>query len=192
MIAAGRVLMFRFMFAVLMLSQVASAQGLAIGFVDVQRVIFEYKKTTDITTTLEKRIRQERTLVAQRKEALRTRMEALDDLRPEQSNDALLKRVRIEKEIALERVEIELSEKNALIQLEQDLVEHMKKVYKEVRREAEAVARDRSLKAVFMSADDKINGRTRNEVSSEILVRPVLWFDSSLDLTSEILQRLNR
>ena len=184
--------MFRFMFAVLMLSQVASAQGLAIGFVDVQRVIFEYKKTTDITTTLEKRIRQERTLVAQRKEALRTRMEALDDLRPEQSNDALLKRVRIEKEIALERVEIELSEKNALIQLEQDLVEHMKKVYKEVRREAEAVARDRSLKAVFMSADDKINGRTRNEVSSEILVRPVLWFDSSLDLTSEILQRLNR
>ena len=91
--------MFRFMFAVLMLSQVASAQGLAIGFVDVQRVIFEYKKTTDITTTLEKRIRQERTLVAQRKEALRTRMEALDDLRHLRLGDRRPRRVRVEQAV---------------------------------------------------------------------------------------------
>lgn len=184
--------MLRFMTAVFLLSSVASAQGLAIGFVDVQRVIFEYKKTKDITTTLENRIRQERRLVNQRKDALRARMEGLNDLGPGETNASLLERARLEKEIALEKVEIELSEKNALIQLEQDLVEHMKKVYKEVRRESEAVARERGLKAVFMVTDDKIEGRSRNEVSSEILVRPVLWFDSSLDLTTEILQRLNR
>ena len=68
----------------------------------------------------------------------------------------------------------------------------MKKVYKEVRREAEAVARARNLKAVFMVADAKISGRTRDQVSSEILVRSVLWFDPSLDLTAELLRRLNK
>jgi Skp family chaperone for outer membrane proteins len=92
----------------------------------------------------------------------------------------------------LEQVDIELSEKSAIIQLEQDLVNHMKKVYKEVRREVEAVARERNLKAVFMVADAKISGRTREQVSSEILVRSVLWFDPSLDLTAELLRRLNK
>jgi Skp family chaperone for outer membrane proteins len=95
-------------------------------------------------------------------------------------------------------VEIELSERTNLFQRELDLVEHMKKVYQEICREAEAVARSRNLKAVFMIRGSKvegrtqIEGRTQSEVNTEILVRTVLWSDPALDLTSEILQRLNR
>lgn len=171
----------------------APAQSLSVGFVDVQQVIFDYKKTKEITKTLENRIRQEQALVRQKKEALRVRIEELATVdTSDQKNASLLDRAKKERDIALEKVDIELQEKNALIQLEQDLVEHMKKVYQEIRRESEAIARERGLKAVFMVADDKIGGRTRDEVSSEILVRPVLWFDPSLDLTAELLQRLNK
>lgn len=179
--------------AVLVAAAPVSAQGPSIGFVDVQKVIFDYKKTKEITKTLENRIRQEQGIVRQRKDALREKMRRLDDPdTSDEKNVALLKRARQQRDIELERVDIELSEKSALIQLEQDLVEHMKKVYKEVRREAEAIARDRRLKAVFMVADGKIGGQTRDQVSSEILVRSVLWFDPSLDLTAELLQRLNK
>ena len=179
--------------AVISVSAPVSAQGPSIGFVDVQKVVFDYKKTTEITKTLENRIRQEQSVLRQKKEALRQKIEQLPDPdATEEKNAALLRRARIKRDIALERVDIELSEKSALIQLEQDLVAHMKKVYKEVRREAEAVARDRNLKAVFMVADAKISGRTRDQVSSEILVRSVLWFDPSLDLTAELLRRLNK
>ena len=179
--------------AVVVAAAPVAAQGSSIGFVDVQKVIFDYKKTTEITKTLENRIRQEQSVLRQKKEALRQKIEQLSDPdATEEKNAALLRRARIKRDIALERVDIELSEKSALIRLEQDLVAHMKKVYKEVRREAEAVARDRNLKAVFMVADAKISGRTRDQVSSEILVRSVLWFDPSLDLTAELLRRLNK
>lgn len=169
-----------------------AAQGLSIGFVDVQKVIFEYKKTTEITRTLENRIRQERAIVKQKKAALRLKIEERQMAPVDEKNAGVLERAKFDRDIRLAQIDIELSEKSAIIQLEQDLVEHMKKVYKEVRREAQAIALDRGLKAVFMVADDKISGRTRDEVSSEILVRPVLWFDPSHDLTAELLQRLNK
>jgi len=169
------------------------APVLEIGFVDVERVIQEYKKTREITRELDKRISEEKRLLAARKEALRHKMDALDALELEADDlDAMVKGIQLKKEIALETVDIELSEKHALIQLEQGLVLHIKKVYSEICREAEAMARERGLKAVFMVANSKIEGRTRSQVNSEILVRPVLWFDPSLDLSSAMILRLNK
>ncbi len=188
-----RFVSFSLLAIVLLGSAPVFGQGSSVGFVNVQKVIFEYKKTQEITKTFENRIRLERNLIRQKREALRAKLEALREQESEaiERNAALLERAKKQKEIALDEVEIELHEKNTLIQLEQDLVQHMKKVYREVRRESEAIARERGLKMVLMISDDKIGGRTREEVSSEILVRPVLWFDPSLDLTSELLQRLN-
>ncbi|MAG56994.1 MAG: hypothetical protein CMJ83_11930 [Planctomycetes bacterium] len=177
----------------------AAAGSLAadFGFINVESVILQYKKTAEISGVLRKRLEQEKAAVAMKKDRLRARLASLDAgtlaVEPKQDrNAAVLERIRAEKDIALERVEIELSEKNNIIQLEQDLVAHTKKVYDEIRREAEVIARERGLKAVFMVANPKIEGRTRSEVNSEILVRPVLWFDPALDLTTETVQRLNR
>jgi Skp family chaperone for outer membrane proteins len=171
------------------------AQTLAAGFVDVDRAIDEYKKTKDILDTLTKKVEQERQLVRQKKRALQEKMDALESLETEPGMDraaAVLEQLKRTREIKLQQVEIELSERTSLFQREQDMVEHMKKVDQEICREAEAVARSRNLKVVFLTKDAKIEGRTRSEVNTEILVRPVLWSDPALDLTSEILQRLNR
>lgn len=171
----------------ILLGPVAPAQGL--GWIDVQKVIFEYKKTREIQDQLEKRVAAHGAEVRQEQERIKAMVESLD---LPGSDDDPLDRLRNERKIRLAQVDLEIKEKNVRYQLEQDLVTHMKKVYKEVLREAEAIARDRRLTVVYMINKGDVDGRTREEVSSNILVRPILYIDPSLDLTAEVLQRLNR
>jgi Skp family chaperone for outer membrane proteins len=157
-----------------------------LGFVDVQRVIFEYKKTRDITESLEKKMQAHLERVRQQKASIRAKKENAEVL---QGNS--LQQLQALKEIKLDEVELDLQQKNVSYRLEQEIVDHMKKVYAEILREVESLARDRNLTAVFMVSTEELGGRTRAEVSSNILVHPVLWFDPHQDLTTEIIQRLN-
>lgn len=160
-----------------------------IGYIDVQKVIFEYKKTRDITDGLEKKLAAHRATVLQERDRIRGMVSAAENTVEEDP----IARLTRDKEIRLAQVELEIKEKNVLVQLEQDLVVHMKKVYKEVLREAESIARDRRLQLVLMmNAKTDIEGRSQTEVSSNILVRPILYIDPALDLTAEVIARLNR
>ena len=55
-----------------------------------------------------------------------------------------------------------------------------------------ALASERKLTAVFMYQKKEISGTSRESVESSIVVRPVLWHEPSLDLTAEIIRRLNK
>jgi Skp family chaperone for outer membrane proteins len=160
-----------------------------LGWIDVQKVIFDYKKTKDITEQLEKKMAAHAATIRQDQEKIKGLMESLELTG---ADGDPLERLKSEKNIKLAQVDLEIQEKNVRFQLEQDLVLHMKKVYKEVVREAEAIARERKFAFIFMINKGEVEGRTREEVSGNILVRPILYADPALDLTSEVIQRLNK
>lgn len=173
------------LFLTIACATMVSAQG--VGFVDVERVVLEYKKTADITTQLEARLKQNSEQVRTKRQALLQKVEAL-----ELSDPPALERLQKERDLALEKVEIELQEKGALLQQERELVEHLKKVYKVVQREVAAIGASKGLSAVYLISRDELGGRTRSDVWAGIQLRNVLWHDEKLDLTAEVVQRLNR
>ncbi|MSR74711.1 MAG: OmpH family outer membrane protein [Planctomycetes bacterium] len=170
---------------VLACSSILAAQGVA--FVNIERVVLEYKKTADITTQLENRLKQNTEQVRLKRQGLQQKLEAL-----ELSDAPALDRLQKERDLAIERVEIDLQEKGALLQQERELVEHLKKVYKEVQREVAAIGASKGLSAVLLLSNEELGGRTRNDVWAGIQLRSVLWRDEKLDLTAEVVQRLNR
>jgi Skp family chaperone for outer membrane proteins len=169
----------------LLLTTLASAQ--AVAFVNVERVVLEYKKTADISAQLEKRLKDQREQVRRKRQALEQKREALElgDATP-------LDRLAKERDLALEAVEIELAEKTVLLQQERDLVEHIRKVYVEVRREVAALGTEKGLSAVFLATSGEATGRTRGDLWDSIHRHSVVWHSASADLTDEVIKRLNR
>lgn len=159
------------------------------GWVDVQKVVNEYKKTKDLTDQLEKRMAAHLASMAQEKQ----RIQALAESADASGADAdPVKVLRDRRDIKLGEVGLEIMEAKARFLLQQDVVAHVKKVYAEVLREAEAIARERRLSVVFMVKGGELEGRTRDEVMSNVLIRPILFIDKTLDLTDEVIQRINR
>ncbi len=169
----------------LLLTAIATAQS--VGFVNVERVVLEYKKTADISLQLEARLKDQREKVRQQRQALEQKREAL-----ELGDAAPLDRLQKERDLALERVELELAEKTVLLQQERDLVEHIRKVYIEVRREVAALGTEKGLSAVFLVNAGEAAGRTRGDIWDSIHRRAVVWHAESADLTNEVIKRLNR
>ena len=172
--------------AAIFATEAAPAQG-RMGFVNVQRVILEYEKTAAVTEQLEKELQARSGELRQERAKIQVMKEGLDLF-----ETGSIEQLQEMKKIRLLEVEAELQEKNVQILLEQRLVAHTKKVYQELLKEVEIMARERSLQVVFMVNAREIEGMTRDQVGSNILVRPILWFDPQLDLTSELIQRLNR
>ncbi len=168
----------------------ATLLGQSMGFVDVQRVLLEYKKTAEISEALDKRIAQARNEIRNEREKLKAMMDDLESSALRLSDEPL-KRLEDEKKIALARIQLEIREKNYLFELERDLVDHMKKVFEEVRRYAEVISNERRLGAVFLVNTNDLEGRTREELTRAMVLRQVLYHDPALDLTSEIVKRLN-
>lgn len=179
-----------FLVAALIPGALLPAQGLGVGSIDVQKVIFDYKKTREITEQLEKKLVTHAGTMRQEQSRIKGMMDSLEAMTG--ATEDPLDRLRSEKNIKLAQADLEVQEKNVRFQLEQELVVHMKKVYKEVLREAEAIAREKRLTIVFMLKTGDVDGRNREELSSNILVRPILYIDPAVDLTGEVIQRLNR
>lgn len=168
--------------------------GQQIRTIDVEEVILQYKKTREITESLEKRIQAEMEIVRQSRRALQEKYAALELTPFDEGNpESLLERLKREKELALEEVDIENREKSQRLLREREIVDHMKKVYAEVLKEIEIYAASQGGIGIVLLVNSRpIEANSRNGVSSEILIKQVVWRDLSLDITAEIVRRLNR
>jgi Skp family chaperone for outer membrane proteins len=169
----------------------SSLRAQSIGFVDVQKVVRDYKKTAEITANLDKRLIQVRNELKRDRDRLQTQIQDLEAASLTGNEDPL-KRLEDERTIAVARIQLEIREKHLVVELERDLVEHMKKVFKEIQREAQSISTERGLGAVFLVNTDEVEGKSQIEVMRSMVLRQVLWHDERLDLTAEILRRLNR
>jgi Skp family chaperone for outer membrane proteins len=184
------------MTAVLALLATLSAIPVAaqkIAFIDVEEVILNYKKTREITESLEKKVQQEMESLRQGRRAVQERYAALELEQFDESDPkSLLERLRREKEIVMEEVNLENRDKSQRALREKDIVEHMKKVYAGILKEDEIYTVAERISAVFLTTKSPVGANSRSGVTSEILLKQVVWRDPSLDITDVIIRRLNR
>lgn len=174
-------------FLALLSADVASAQGLPVGFVDVQKVFAQYTKAEELQGQLRKDFDQ--MVVGQRREkervaAMKDGLELLVDGSKEQLEQL--------KKIRLAEIEIELNQRTLTFDLQVKWAEVLKKIYADVQREVKALAEEKGLKLVLMYQSSELKARNQDDVMNNILVRPVLYFDPAADLTADVLARLNK
>ena len=171
--------------AVLVATSYLPAQS-KFGFVDVQEVILKYSKTAKITDDIEKDMRAAYETLRQKQEAIKARYDSLSLL------EDGLDRLRQLRQIKIDEVGLEIEDQNIKYQLETKLASHMKHVYEQVLRYSQSIAKDKGYEVIFLVTSEKLeDAATRADVSSGIVTRQVVWHDSSLDITQEVLKALN-
>jgi Skp family chaperone for outer membrane proteins len=168
-----------------MLAPALSAQG--IGCCDVERCISEYKKAKDQREALSNEIKDKLRGLQEERRKIEALKEQVDLFTPG-SNEWL----DLQKKIRLGGAQIELDAQFLELQYERKLAELIAKLYDDVRREIKAVAETKGLKLVLMYVASAPQGRNDKEVTNNIMVRPVLYFDPAADLTAEVVSRLNK
>ncbi|MEY2741654.1 MAG: hypothetical protein RIS21_22 [Planctomycetota bacterium] len=158
-----------------------------IGFIDFQKCFEEYKKADAQIKEQEKLLEAEKAKIriAEGKiVSMRDNLDLLTDGSPDQLD--------LKKKIEVAKVDLSIDKELIAMNYQRMLVELLKKVYDDIRREVKAVAQEKGLKMVLLHTSGEIGGRTRQEVINNILVRPVFYFDPSLDITAEVVARLNK
>jgi Skp family chaperone for outer membrane proteins len=166
----------------------AQAPALPVGFVDVQQVFAQYKKASELQDQLKKDFDQMMTAQRREKEKITAMKDASEGMFVEGSKEWLdqLKKIR------LAEIELELNQRTIAFGIEDKWAEVLRKVYADVKREVKAVAEEKGYKLVLMIQSTEVTAKKRDDVMNNILVRPVLYFDPSSDLTGETLARLNK
>ena len=177
----------------LMLAVVASLVAVAapaqqqFGFVDVQEVFKKYTKAKELQDQLEKDFEQMKVAQRREKEKVAAMRENVDVfVAGTKEHLDLLRKIR------LAEVEIELNEQVVRLEIQVKWAESLRRIYKDVLVEVKAMAEEKGLKSVFMYQSGEINARNRDDVMNNILVRPVLYFDPSADMTADLVTRLNK
>jgi Skp family chaperone for outer membrane proteins len=164
-----------------------SAKAQTIALVDVERCMKEYKKADEQRTQLKAEIESKgRALQEERRkiDAIRDNMEIFAEYSREWL-DAY-------KKVKLGMAQIELEQQTIKVETEQKLAELIAKLYEDVRREIKAVAEAKGIKLVLMHIASMPKGRNDTEVTNNIMVRPILYFDPNMDITAEVVKNLNK
>jgi Skp family chaperone for outer membrane proteins len=158
-----------------------------VGCVDVERCISEYKKAKEQRATLKTEIEEKLRGLQEEKRKIEALKEQVDLFVPGSSEW-----LEFQKKIRLGAATIELEGQAFEFQYERKLAEMITKLYEDVRREIKNVAEAKGLKLVLMYVNTMPKGRNENDVTNNIMVRPVLYFDPGTDITAEVVSRLNK
>ena len=156
------------------------------AFVDLAEIVRKYDKSAQI----------DRELAAERQRLLAEFQKQADELKRMQADIDILvagtpEYREKEREIAQAQFMLEYSKKSKENEIRQKAMRKMLLVYTEIKNEAATYARANGLEAVFTVNKGEIEARAPEELPALIALRPVLYWDKSLDITEEILEILN-
>jgi Skp family chaperone for outer membrane proteins len=164
----------------------------AVAVVDLARVFSEHARAKKFTDDLEKR--QGELKVRVQKEEADLKKQAQDlEVRFEPGSEEYEKG---RKAIELRIAELDYDLKRQGVNLQRQLVVEMAAVYKEVRAEAERIAKERGFTVALVYDREEIRVEERgqvlgpNELKLQMNLRSVLWADASVDLTQDVLAAL--
>jgi len=161
--------------------------ALKVGFVNVERVIDEYKKTKDIWSQLEKEDEALREVFRQKLAAWRMERANLRNLDP-----GTLEYARQARDLQLAKTKLEADRNARVLEVRTRLKEHLQQVYREVLQIVEGIARQRGMVAVFQVSDPDQISDLKDNVLANILVRSTVWHRQEADITNEVIDLLNR
>ncbi|MCE9635398.1 MAG: OmpH family outer membrane protein [Planctomycetes bacterium] len=156
------------------------------GFVDIERVMGEYRKRQTVMQELDRR----REALSQQFKTRRTQIEEKRDklatISPE--SDEYL---RLERELDLEMLAWKRDKEFEDGALGREQSQKFGMIYREICNEVRVQAEQKGLAAVFAYDPLPAGFETRANALAVISNRDVLWSDARLDLTNQVLQSLN-
>ena len=168
-------------------SDIETQQSPVLGFVDIEKVHKDYKKTAVITKRLIAERAAQVQVLKQKLAALKVRRETLASLDSDAVGFA-----RELRNFELEKTKIEADYKARSAAIEAQILDHRRRVYKSILQEAEIQARKRGMTAVFQFTEHARMTSLMGSFQVAVAVRNPIWFEKRADLTALIIYELNK
>ncbi|MBN1589367.1 MAG: OmpH family outer membrane protein [Pirellulales bacterium] len=161
-------------------SQVATP----VALLDVSRVFKSHSKFKAALDMMKGDVQRVETWFKGEQDALRRSVDQLQGLRPGSPDYKQLEEQIAKRQSAL-KIDLQMKKKELM---QQEAAIYFK-VYKEIEQEAQAVAASRGFIMVLRYSGEQASIDRPDQVLSEIN-KPVVWFNRGLDITDEVLHRL--
>jgi len=165
---------------------VASAGGTRIGVVDLVRVFNDFEQTKALNAELERYKRQVTEEKQRKEEDLSVEKQTLQGFSPD-SEEYRQRRKALEKKVIEYQVWMRVKTES----LEEQHRMWIERTYATATQCIADVAKERGIQVVLTREELDTSVEDTNVLRTQILNRKVVYYDSSLDLTSEVLTRLN-
>lgn len=159
-----------------------------IAVVNIPAASERYQKTADIESRIEQRRKELRRERDERRDALERGARALqEDFRP--GTDEYAKR---ERELAQTQWELQYFEESESKIIEREMAAAMLEIYNDIRAAVKVIAQQRGLDLVMAAdPDPEQQAETTSQVRQQIVLQKVVYFSAELDITQEVVDRLN-
>jgi Skp family chaperone for outer membrane proteins len=159
---------------------------LQVGFVDIERVMGEYRKRQSVVQELDARRDQLTQQFKQRRSQIEEKRDRLATL-AEGSDDAL----KLQREVDLESLAWKRDKDYEDERLLREQNQKVGMIYREICGEVRAQAESKGLAAVFAYDPLPAGFEKRMNALAVIQNRDVLWADGRLDITAQVVEALN-
>lgn len=160
-----------------------------IGFVDLERVVDDYKKTASVKNGMRQVMDAKLDEIRKEEEGLRSEEEELQFLNRESEEFT-----RKSMDIATRRYQLRLRAEVLEKQWNRNVVRAYRELMIDIRREIDLLGKERGFMAIHRIGGSRLNGAEADEkeVVFKLKLQQVLYHDQALDVTDEVLTRLNR
>jgi Skp family chaperone for outer membrane proteins len=166
-------------------AQVAGGQS-SVAVCNVVKVFSEYNRAKAMQKELEAQRKAMETQNLRRKKAFKSMETALKGINPGTPKHAeelnKLRRAAIEHKVWIEMEQAQILSKHALL---------MRDMYDSLRKTVAAIAKARRVTLVLQMDGASLTGRNSQEMMTQISGRKVLYAGSQIDITAELIQKLN-
>jgi Skp family chaperone for outer membrane proteins len=161
------------------------AVEISIAFVNMERLVEEHPLTRARRDAIQAQMRT-------RLDEMRAQIEQMEGMRDAGSVYVEGSSEQLELQSKMRRLEANLKLEKRLIQAEfqVEIVKATRDIYAKCKEAVATLAKERNISVVAMVSDSPLRGRTQTELVGDILTRPFLYHDASLDITDEVLKRL--
>jgi Skp family chaperone for outer membrane proteins len=157
-----------------------------IAVVDIERITNEYLDLKGSLDELREKYSAKRRGLDQQQQQIRA-MQEESEVFPKDSERFL----EIQTQIAIKIGELKVQRESLEESQNRDKAKLTAEVYEKSRQTISDYAQEKGLDLVFLRQGGQLKGMRMEDVSSNILVRSVIWNRDDLDITQAILERMN-
>ena len=168
----------------------AQAPGQAastVAVIDIVKVFNEYRQTLDLNEEFDKRRREVQAEVDGRDVAIETKAKELEAFHPDSADYSQrrrdLLRLRVDRENYMRLAEMEVRD---LFRI------WTERTYEQICQTTAQVAKEQGFEIVMAREDLEENLPDANALKQQIRLRKVIYYDERMDITDQVLSRLNR
>ncbi len=172
----------------LVLAMGGAAHAASVAVVNIAEVSEKYQRTAD----LEARFEQVRQKLNEERESLRGRIERATRSLQEELKPGTSEFRERRKELAMLEAQLQYFVESEGKQIEQELAESLRSIFNDIHAMVRVIAEEKALDIVLV-ADRMPDGPAENttQVRQQIVLQKVLYWTPKVDITADVVSRLN-